>query len=448
MVNQGQRFTIARAMNRTILSLLLLLALTAPALLSAQDAPQAEPPNGRRTRPEGPPLPQEYKDQATALLNNPRLKAAFDHVDTHKAEILKEWITLTEINAPSKHEQERAAAVEKLLKKMKVDIQRDSAGNIIATRKGTGSGPTVIVDAHLDTVFQPGLKIKVEKKDGKLYAPGVGDDTRNVEGVLAIIRALNAAELKTKGDLVFLFTVEEETGLTGAKAYIAQNKASIGHYIALDGGFGGFTFGGIGINSYEHHFLGPGGHTRSTSPPYSATLPAARAIVRIYTEVQVPRNPPSWLNIGRLGGSDVVNAKAADAWFSVDLRSTDQATIERLDKQIAAIVKEEADREKMTLRTDVRSTLAASQIPGHRESKLVRTSEAISLAMGFDNPSITATASNNANVALLNGLSAISTGVGPCDDSHALTENCEIEPIYKGIKKVMAYAVAMAEIAQ
>lgn len=415
-------------------------------LLLAQDPQQTEQRTPRRN--EGPPLPQEYKDQAAALLANPKMKAAFDYVDAHKPEILAEWIKLTEINAPSKHEQERAAEVLKLLKDLKLDVQRDIAGNIIATRKGTGGGKPVIVDAHLDTVFQPGLQIKVQEKDGRLHAPGVGDNTRNVEGLLTIIRALNKADLKTKSDIIFLFTMEEETGLTGAKAYVAANKDNIGHYIALDGGYGGFTYGGIGINSYEHHFIGPGGHTLSGGPPYSATLPAARAIVRLYQEVQLTKDPPAWMNIGKLGGSDVVNAKAADAWFSVDLRSTDQATIDRLEAQIATIVKEEADREKMTLRTDVRSKLPASQIAGHRESKLVRTAEAISQAMGFESIPITNRASNNANVALLAGLSAISTGVGPCQETHAMTESCEIEPVYKGIKKVMAYAVAMAEIAK
>lgn len=424
----------------------LLVTVLLSSFLIAQDPQSSEARSPRRN--EAPPLPQEYKDRAAALLAHPKLKAAFEYVDAHKDDILKEWIKLTEINAPSKHEQERAAEVERLLKDTKVTVTKDSAGNIIATRKGSGGGPTVIVDAHLDTVFQPGLKIKVEEREGKLYAPGVGDDTRNVEGLLTIIRALNKADLKTKGDIVFLFTMEEETGLTGAKAYVAANKDKIGHYIALDGGYGGFTYGGIGINSYEHHFIGPGGHTLSGNPPYSATLPAARAIVRIYQEVQLSKDPPSWLNIGKLGGSDVVNAKAADAWFSVDLRSTDQATVDRLEGQIATIVKEEADREKMTLRTDVRSKLPASQIPGHRESKLVGTSEAISQAMGFESIPVTNRASNNANVALLAGLSAISTGVGPCQETHAMTENCEIEPVYKGIKKVMAYAVAMAEIAQ
>ncbi|MDT7806580.1 MAG: tripeptide aminopeptidase [Acidobacteriota bacterium] len=388
---------------------------------------------------------QPYDDQVKALLARPEIRAAFADVERNRDAILKEWITLTEINAPSGKEAERAAYIEHLLQGYKsLEVRRDGAGNIVATRRGTSGSPVVVIDAHMDTVFQEGLKIKAEMRDGKIYAPGVGDDTRNIEAMLATIRALDAAGVKTKGDLVFLFTVEEETSFRGVAEFVKENKARIGHYIALDGGYEGFTYGGIGINWYKHHFVGPGGHTRSSTPPYSATLPAARAIERIY-QLQLPQGVPTNINIGMMGGSEVVNAKAADAWFTVDLRSTSNEVIADLEKKIAAILKEEADREHMTVRTELISSTPAAQIPGHRESPLVKTAEAVHYAMGFQ-PSITTTGSNNGNVALLAGLSAISTGAGPCANSHALTEYCEIEPLYKGIRKVLLLGVAAAQL--
>src|SRR5918999_2705824 len=386
---------------------------------------------------------QQYIDQVTALTNRPDVKAANDYLDRNRAEILREWIAITEINAPSGHEQPRAKYIEQILRSYQLDeVRYDSAGNLIAVRKGTGGGPRIVFDAHLDTVFQPGLQIKAVVRDGKVYAPGVGDDTRNIEALLATIRALNEAKIKTKGDLIFVFTVEEETTFKGVNAFIQENKGKVDHYIALEGGYEGFTYAGIGINWYRHHFIEPGGHTRSRTPPYSATLPMSRAIARIY-ELKVPTNPSSNLNIGMLGGSEVVNAKASDAWFSVDLRSTSNDVITDLEKKIATILEEEAKRAGMTVKTEVISASPAALIPGHRNSPLVRISEAVHRAMGF-NPPITNTGSNNSSVALLAGVSSISTGAGPCDDSHALTENCEIEPLYRGIKKILLLEVALA----
>jgi acetylornithine deacetylase/succinyl-diaminopimelate desuccinylase-like protein len=388
---------------------------------------------------------QSHAEQVKTIQDDPRLKAAFDHVDQNRDAILREWIAITEINAPSKQEQERAKFIESLLRKHKLEIRYDSAGNLIATRKGTSGGPVTVFDAHMDTVFQPGLKIKATVRDGRVYAPGIGDDTRNIEALLATIRALDAAKIKTKSDLVFLFTTDEEAGMTGAKQYTKDNKGKVDYYIALDGGYEGFTYAGIGINWYRHHFIGPGGHTRSRTPPYSATLPLARAIARIY-ELKVPTNPSSNLNIGMLGGSEVVNAKASDAWFTVDLRSTSNDVIADLDKKIAMILDEEAKRAGLTVKTDVISASPAAVLPGNRESNLVKIAEAVHRAMGFD-PPIGNAGSNNSSAALLQGINSISTGAGPCSDSHALTENCEIDPLYKGIKKLLLLEIALAGLA-
>lgn len=397
------------------------------------------------------PLPQSRTpspaqlDEIDQLLKRADVTKAFASVDESRDPILKEWTAITEINAPSGKEHERALYLEKILRGLGLDdVHFDRTGNLVAVRKGTAGRPRVVFDSHMDTVFQDGLKIKATIKDGKIYAPGVGDDTRNIEAMLSMIRALNAAKIRTKGDLVFVFTVEEETTMKGAHNFVADNKEQIDQYVALDGGYEGFTYGGIGINWYRIHFLGPGGHTRSRTPPYSATLPLARSIARIY-ELEVPRDPSSNLNIGMLGGSEVVNAKASDAWFSLDLRSTSNDVIASLEAKVKAIVEEEAKKTGTTVKIDVISASPSAQIPGHRDSLIVKTAEAVHLAMGFENPPITQTGSNNSSAALLAGVSSISTGAGPCDDSHALTENCEIEPLYKGIKKLVLLGVALAQ---
>jgi acetylornithine deacetylase/succinyl-diaminopimelate desuccinylase-like protein len=413
-------------MRRSICAGLLLLSLSAWAGAQVQTVP-------------------EYIEQVKQLAARANVKAANDYIERNREAILREWIAITEINAPSGQEQARAKYVESLLRNYHLDSVRfDSAGNLIAVRKGRGAGPVIVFDAHLDTVFQPGLQIKATVRDGRVYAPGIGDDTRNVEALLATIRALDEAKIKTKGDLVFVFTVEEETTFKGVETYLAENKGKIDQYIALDGGYEGFTYAGIGINWYRHHFIGPGGHTRSRTPPYSATLPLARAIERIY-QLKVPSSPSSNLNVGMIGGAEVVNAKAADAWCTVDLRSTSNEVLADLEKQIKTILDEEAARAGMTVKTDVISKSPAAVIPGHRESYLVRMAEAVHRVMGFD-PPIGNSGSNNSSAALLAGVSSISTGAGPCESTHSLAENCEIAPFYNGTKKILLLELALAGV--
>jgi acetylornithine deacetylase/succinyl-diaminopimelate desuccinylase-like protein len=365
---------------------------------------------------------------------------AMQHVDSQRDRILTEWRELSEIPAPSGQEAARAERVAALLAETGLTVERDAAGNVFATRKGPGGGRHVVFDAHLDTVFAMDTKLTTRIEGGSLHGPGVGDDTRNIEAVLAMARAMTAANVETSGDVTFLFTVEEETSFRGVKQFIADRGKSVDSFIALDGGFGSFTYAGIGIYWDRYHITGPGGHTRSAAPPYSATLPLARAIDRLY-RLRVPRN--AWLNIGMLGGADVFNAKADDAWMSVDLRSSDAATLHRLDRAVEAIVRQEAARLGMQMRREEVSRSEPAFIAGHRTSPMIMTTEGVWRAFGFD-PAITDTASNHASPALLAGIPAISTGVAPCRGGHSIEENCEIDPIYTGIKRNIVLAVALS----
>ena len=203
--------------------------------------------------------------------------------------------------------------------------------------------------------------------------------------LLASIKALNDAHARTDGDLLFVFTTREETDFGGVKQFLNDYKGKIDRYVALDGGFEGLTYAGIGIYWYRYHFLGTGGHTRSSTPPYSAALALAHAIARIY-ELPLPSDPQAYANVGMLGGSDVVNAKASDAWFSLDLRSTSAADLDRLDGQIRAIVEQEGARYGMTSRQEIISRDAVAQIPGNRTSPTVMISEAVFRATGIIDP--------------------------------------------------------------
>jgi tripeptide aminopeptidase len=389
-----------------------------------------------------PPRPSVPLAEMQNLIARPELTRAFAAVDRDREAIVAQWRALTEIPAPSGQEAKRAEFVESLLRQYGLsEVHRDAAGNVIGIRRGTGGGKRVVFDAHLDTVFAVETNVTTRIENGRIHAPGVGDNTRNVAALLAAIRAMNEASLQTKGDLTFLFTVEEETNFRGVDRFLADHRANVDRFVALDGGYSNFTYGGTGIYWHRYHILGAGGHTRSSTPPHSATLPLARAIQRVYA-LELPRS--SWLNVGMLGGAEVFNAKAADAWMSVDLRSTVQPDLQRLDAAIQQIVREEAERAGMTMRRDVVSTEEVASLPNHRNSEMVATVEAVFRAFEFD-PEITDTASNHTSAALRAGIPAVGMGTAPCEGAHALQESCEIDPIFKGIKRTIALAVALSE---
>ncbi|HEX8255154.1 MAG TPA: M20/M25/M40 family metallo-hydrolase, partial [Thermoanaerobaculia bacterium] len=142
--------------------------------------------------------------EMTALMQRADLVAAMAAVDRDREPIVAQWREATEIPAPSGHEAKRAAYVEALLRSYGLtDVHRDAVGNVMGTRRGSGGGKHVVFDAHLDTVFALETDVKTRIENGKIYAPGVGDNTRNVIAMLAMIRAMNDARVVTNGDITF-----------------------------------------------------------------------------------------------------------------------------------------------------------------------------------------------------------------------------------------------------
>src|SRR5262245_13354683 len=90
--------------------------------------------------------------------------------------IVQEMIALNEIPAPPFKETERARTFAQMLRESGMaNVEIDPEGNVLALRKGMGTGPLVAVAAHLDTVFPEGTDVHVKRQGNRLIAPGIGD---------------------------------------------------------------------------------------------------------------------------------------------------------------------------------------------------------------------------------------------------------------------------------
>src|SRR5438128_5280084 len=173
------------------------------------------------------------------VLMDPRFQAAEDFVATDHDRFVREIIQITEIEAPPFKEAKRGKAFADMLRQSGLsNVEIDSEGNVIGMRKGTGGGPMIAIAAHLDTVFPEGTNVKVRRDGTRLYAPGVGDDSRALAVLLEIVRAMDAAKIQTASDILFIGNVGEEGrgDLRGMK-YLFQKgpyKARIKTFFSLD----------------------------------------------------------------------------------------------------------------------------------------------------------------------------------------------------------------------
>ena len=391
-----------------------------------------------------------------ALLERPDVRKAMQSIDDRSSAIVDEWIRLVEMPAPSKKEQARAQYIRGEMEKLGLsDIRVDDMSNVSGVRKGTGGGPMVVFAAHTDTVFPESTDLTVKREGDVLRAPGVGDDTANLMAVLEMFRALDRGGVKTKGDLVFLASVQEELGLLGAKHWLETSGYKPDMFIAVDVSSNQVWYGALRITQFKFFFTSPGAHTMESRGGPSPAKALAKAIDAVY---QIPLPPIAEgldsfklpvANVGTLGGGTVVNAVPREAWFTVDLRSLDTPTQQRLELAVEQAVRNVADQEHVGFRMEKTALVDYSKAKPKEErlnSPLVQT--ALAVSNHFRKPGAPAivpadVGSTDANNAIAIGIPAVAIGAALDHSPHRLEETADASSIIPGVKSLIALAIAL-----
>jgi len=116
---------------------------------------------------------------------------------------------------------------------MQVETYSDVPGrpNVVATLKGSGDGPSLMMNDHLDTypVVEPekwnmtdGKPYEAKRHGDLLYARGTSDTRGNMASCLLAAQALIEEGVMFEGDLMYCFCVDEERDGTHGSIYLTQ----------------------------------------------------------------------------------------------------------------------------------------------------------------------------------------------------------------------------------
>jgi acetylornithine deacetylase/succinyl-diaminopimelate desuccinylase-like protein len=361
-------------------------------------------------------------------------------------------VRLCEIPAPPFHEAVRGQEVKRLFQELGLrDVRIDAAGNVIGVRAGKAARPNLVFAAHLDTVFPEGTDVKVTREGNILKAPGIGDDCRGLAVMLAVIRAFNDARVETPGTITFVADVGEEGlgDLRGMKGLFFDSlKGQIDRFISVDGTGLGVTHIGVGSNRYKVTFKGPGGHSYGAFGMANPIQAMGRAIAKI-DALQVPRQPKTTFNVGRVGGGTSINAIPFEAWMEVDMRSADPGALKDLDSRFNAAIQEAVAEENA--RWNNRGPVTASaELVGVRpagqtakESPIVQTAMAVSRVLEIEE--VLREGSTDSNVPMNLGIPAITiSGGGAGTGAHSLNETFDATDSWRGTQRAVLLSIALA----
>lgn len=260
--------------------------------------------------------------------------------------LLDEFFELVQINSETKHEEGIVTVLKRRMEDLGFTVVEDDskkvtghgAGNLIATLKGTVDGADPIYfTCHMDTVV-PGKGIKPElREDGYVYSDGTtilgADDKAGIAALFEMARVLKE-EGTPHGDIQFIITAGEESGLVGAKAMDPSLlKAKYGYAVDSDGKVGGIVTAAPYQSKLWTTIHGKTAHAGVAPEKGVSAINIAAKSIAAMTLGRIDSETTA--NIGRFEGGQATNIVCDEVHILAEARSINP---DKLEKQTAHMV--------------------------------------------------------------------------------------------------------------
>ncbi|MDP9171384.1 MAG: M20/M25/M40 family metallo-hydrolase [Acidobacteriota bacterium] len=389
---------------------------------------------------------------AESLADQPQVKKALAYILANNEKTLASQVTIAEIPAPTFQEGKRATYMASEFRRVGLtNVEIDKQGNVLGWREGEIKDALVLA-AHLDISFAPGVNTKVRKDGKRWYGPGLGDDSRGLAALLTIAEAMNDAALHTHQTVLFVANVGEEGlgDLNGVRYLFEASpwKGRLRGFISMDGADPSrIVTGGTGVKRYRVTLSGPGGHSYGNFGRPSA-IHAAGRVIDLLSDMDVPAQPRTTFNVGRIEGGTAVNAIAEECSFEIDLRSVDPGALDRVEVKLFEAVRLGVERENKARAASGATMKSQVKLVGNRpagqtrsDHPLVRAADWALRASGFE-PHLDFS-STDANFPISLGIPAITMGAGGREgNAHSLDEWYEPADAWKGPQTVLLTILA------
>lgn len=404
-----------------------------------------------------PPIQAEVQACINKLLAQAQIKESLASIQRDAKKTLQDQIEITEIPAPPFHEEKRG---EELMRRFRAlglsDVSRDSEGNVLARRPGSGKGPVLVLAAHQDTVFPEGTDVHVREENGIYHGPGISDDALGLAVILQVLRTLQEKNIQTEGDLLFVASVGEEGNgdLRGSKYLFNKSGIHIDGFISIDGAdVTRILRAATGSLRYRIHFDGPGGHSWKNYGTPSAIHAMGRAIAKI-ADVQPPTQPRTTFTCGTICGGTTVNSIAAHCEMELDMRSAGGKELEDLKETILPLIEQACEEENARWGAQGEKAVKLRLEPiGHRPggeqddgNAVLQAARASLAALGIPLTRYDA-ASTDHNIAISKGVPATTLGGGGKEGfNHNVKEWFDPKDAFQGPQLALLTALALVGI--
>lgn len=372
-------------------------------------------------------------------MRNSILQEAKAFAAAHGYEALELLRILGRIPAPSHDEGRRAEFILAWLREHgATSAYVDEAKNVVCpmTRSceaGDDGGELVVFSAHTDVVFPDTEPLPFEERDGRIFCPGIGDDTANLVCLLfATAHLLAHPRQLASGVLVVANACEEGLGnLEGTKALFARYGSRIRAFVSLDCSLPTLVTGAVGSHRWRVRVDAAGGHSWKDYGTPNAIVQLAGLVCDL-SSLELPTFARTTVNVGTISGGTTVNSIPQHAEALFEYRSTSEEALQIMRERFErTIERRRAEGTEVTVELlGVRPSTGEVDAAAHEA--LIGTASDVMRAVAGIEPELKSS-STDANVPLSLGIPAVTVGAVVYELSHTRDEWVETASIESGL---------------
>ncbi|MGI8316224.1 M20/M25/M40 family metallo-hydrolase [Halobacillus mangrovi] len=370
----------------------------------------------------------------------------------NKERLLEEFLELVQVDSETTQEEKIAEVLKEKFESLGLEVLEDDAksitghgaNNLICNLKGTKEGAdTIYFTSHMDTVV-PGNGVKPSVEDGYVVTNGStilgADDKAGLAAILEAIRSIKENDVD-HGDLQFIITVGEESGLVGAKALDSSLlKAKFGYALDSDGKVGNIIVAAPTQAKLNAVVKGKTAHAGvAPEKGISAITLASKAIAKM----PLGRiDDETTANIGRFEGGQKTNIVCDHVEILAEARSL---VPEKMEDQVEKMKKafyETAEEMGGEVELDVEV-----MYPGFKQKagdEVVEVARSAAKKIGRDSELLTSGGGSDANIIAGYGIPTVNLAVG-YEDIHTTNERMPVAELEKVAELVTAIIKEVAE---
>lgn len=340
---------------------------------------------------------------------------------------------LAQIPAPSNQEELRAEFCLNWLRSQGAEnAYIDEALNVIYPIGDDGGNDLMVFMAHSDVVFPDTTPLPLKIENGRIYCPGVGDDTANAVALMTTAGYIAREKLMPKGCGVLLVINSGEEGLgnlKGSRKIIADFGHRVKEFVTFDGNANVVVTKAVGSRRYRVSVTTEGGHSYARFGAPNAIAQLSQIISRLY-EITVPDIGRTTYNVGTISGGTSVNTIAQNAEMLFEFRSDEREGLSIMQAHFDRIV-EEFRSNGVQIQTEVVGDRPCG-LDVDNSALADRAAAAVQAHYGLA-PHF-GVGSTDCNVPLSMGISAICPGCVMGWGAHTREEYVEIDSLLPGLK--------------